>query len=452
MLSTTFQTGRKLLLLLGIILGMTSCTAVENVTRLFASPSQHYVQEGDRLTAEDRQSEALLAYRQAVNLDGKNGVALRKLALAYTRQGRLRTAHQYLKRILALDPDNSEIRQELSASIPANPPEQPMRLAWQTELGEAPPSGIALDDQRIYAALEDGAVFALDRTGGELIWQTRLPAAATSAPATGEGLVIIGAQDGRLYALSSRDGRQVWSVGTHAPIYATPLVSGGRVFCSSSDSSLYAVSQSDGTVIWRYTTGSALFGNPALFDGILYFGSSDAHLYALNASDGSPYWPAGIPVQGPVQSTPLVFAGRVFFGSDDGRFYALATSSGGEYWRYSTSDAIYASAVFFQDTVIAASSDRTISALDQLSGMPRWKIQAEGQVNQAPLMIDSPSGPILLFITSASPWLYAVSPQTGGAAWKVNTGDWLSHTPLASPDGMVYLAGKDGTILAYVLH
>ena len=448
-LSPSFRTGRNLCLILAILFGLTSCAPARNLLALFSSPSQRYIQEGDRLAAEDRQSEALLAYRQAVNLDGKNVAALQKLAAAYSRQGRLRTARRYLKIALALDPNNGEIRQDLAASTLINSPGAPMHLAWQVELGEASPSGIALSDEGIYAAMEDGAIYALARASGKIQWQVNLPAAATSAPVAAGGLVFIGAQDGRLYALASGDGRQIWSAATSAPIFAAPLASGGRVFCPSSDGSLSAFNQADGALLWKFPVAGALYSQPALLDGVLYFGSSNAHLYAVIASDGSAFWPAGIPTQGPIQSPPLVSAGRVFFGSDDGRFYALAAASGGEYWRYSTSDAIYAAPAFYQDTVIAASSDGTIVALDLLSGVPRWEILAAAAVTQAPLVVDTFARPTLLYITSTQPWLYAVDLQTGNAIWRLDTGDWLSSTPLAAQDGMVYLAGKDGTILAY---
>jgi outer membrane protein assembly factor BamB len=41
-----------------------------------------------------------------------------------------------------------------------------------------------------------------------------------------------------------------------------------------------------------------------------------------------------------------------------------------------------------------------------------------------------------------------VNAQTGRQLWQLDTGDWLASGPVIA-DGVVYLAGKDGTVMAW---
>jgi outer membrane protein assembly factor BamB len=51
-------------------------------------------------------------------------------------------------------------------------------------------------------------------------------------------------------------------------------------------------------------------------------------------------------------------------------------------------------------------------------------------------------------VAAGDPHLYAVNAQTGRQLWQLDTGDWLASGPVIA-DGVVYLAGKDGTVMAW---
>src|ERR1035437_7932949 len=84
----------KASLAFSILFALSGCAAVnrvvDSVSSRFTSLSNRYLQEGDRLAGEQRQPEALLAYRQAVESDPGNLPAIKKLAQAYQAEGRRR--------------------------------------------------------------------------------------------------------------------------------------------------------------------------------------------------------------------------------------------------------------------------------------------------------------------------------------------------------------------------
>ena len=316
----SFRSLRAFFLLFCLLL--TACASfsqpAEVLHMAFTSPSQRYLQEGDRLSQAGRTPEAILAYAKAVQLDGQNITALVKLSNGYANEGRSRLAERYLLRAQALNPTDNNIQETLEKLKSTPSQTAPLPLLRVISNLQGVPTGIVFVVDRIFMALEDGEIAAFDISGTPL-WHSILPAAATSAPFVASDLLLIGAQDGSVYALSTKDGTIRWHSATHDAIYATPEVTGNLVLIASNDNSLYAFSLIDGSLQWHFSTQAPLHASPLVYNNIAYFGSTDTHLYAVDTITGKPVWPHGIPTQGAIEDQPLISNGRLFFGSGDGR-------------------------------------------------------------------------------------------------------------------------------------
>ena len=478
-------------LLAFVVALLSGCSALPGA---FASRSQQLVAEGDRLAAANRAEEATLAYRQAADDDPHNLAALEKLAAAYAKEGRSRLAGQYLALAEALRagsarqvagpseaqppaPPGSSAPDQSAATL-AGPPKggqdsppaggsgssnlqrlapqpaalatpdagqkPPLKLVWQRALGDGVPAGMALLDGVVYVALESGQVQALSAATGQVAWSVTLPGPITSAPGLGAKLVVVGSQDGALHALAREDGRQSWTFTTQAPIYAAPLLTDSLVYVPGGDGTLYAVGINDGVLRWKVPGTGPLHGSPALADGVLYYGSTDGRIYAVDATSGVARWANGIPTGGAVESRPVIAQGRVLAGSDDARLYALDAAAGGEYWDYPATGEVFATPIVVTGTVYTASNGGTLAALDLISGAERWETDAAGPILYTP----ASDGRTLYVLITADPHLYAFDARTGRLQWKIDTGDWPGADPLLA-NGFLYLAGKDGTVLAY---
>ena len=425
-----------------------ACSAPPDVLRgLLPSPAARFVAEGDRLSAERRSAEAILAYRQAVAQDARHVPALRKLARAYAAQGRRRLAQQYLKRAAALQPGDAGVAADLNELVPPKPTGGPLKPAWQTLADSGPltsgaPTGMAVEDGTVYVAYEEGAVKALDAATGALRWESKLPVRASSAPAVGGGLALVGGEDGALHALDAADGRPRWRFQTAAPIYAAPTVTAEAIYTPSGDGTFSALAPSDGKLLWKIDATPPLTGRAAVADGIVYFGSADGRIYGVDAATGQEVWGSGIVAQGAVEAQPTVVDGRVLIGAGDSRMYALAADKGGEYWRHSTPDAIYARPLVISDTVYVASAGNTLSALNVLTGDLTWELDAKSALRHTPAWADG----TLYYVAAADPHLYAVDAATGNPLWQLDTGDWLAAGPVMA-EGMMILLGQDGAVV-----
>ena len=96
-----------------------------------------------------------------------------------------------------------------------------------------------------------------------------------------DGFVYFGANDGWLYALDKSSGNLVWRTGLDDMIRSTPLVWDGVLFVGDDGGALTALDAGTGDVIWRYKTGGAVTAGAYIHAGMLYASSLDRRLHAF---------------------------------------------------------------------------------------------------------------------------------------------------------------------------
>ena len=116
---------------------------------------------------------------------------------------------------------------------------------WQTNTSTQAPGGKggfysspAIAFGHVYAARDDGVVFAFDRGSGKVDWSFPTGGAVYGSPAVAKvpgtpATVYIGSENGRLFALSAHDGHERWHQDVGGPIPGTASVIGNTVFSSS---------------------------------------------------------------------------------------------------------------------------------------------------------------------------------------------------------------------------
>ncbi len=484
---------RKILLLSLLVLALaTACNpdATRADRYLVGNLAEKYARQGDKLAAESRPAEALLAYRQAALADPAYAPGLQRLANAYAAQGQRRLAVSLYEKLLATKPsvdmarlahreaaalyqklgEKEQAAAHLRASIaagdadaqkllddlnatPASKP--PLTSLWQKRLeqpeevlpGENVPSGLAFADGVLYVTSQEGMLYALDgRTGNER-WRYDTGGAGskrrvTSAPVTAGRAVLFGADDNLLRALDTADGKLLWKFETQAQIFGAPAVDEETVYVASSDGNLYALSLSNGALKWQYVIGEPSHTSPAVAGQAVYVGAQDSRLHAVDAVSGKGLWT--FLTSGKVESVPVTSAGKVYFGAGDSRLYALDRQSGGLAWYYSTGDAIYTQPLLAGDVVYVASMGQVISALAADNGRLLWEYYTDTPLRYSPIL----SGKRLYLSPANDPVLYWLDAATGDVLGQQDTGEWPACQPIAA-GGVLYLAQRDSTILAY---
>ncbi|MFI6036473.1 PQQ-binding-like beta-propeller repeat protein [Streptomyces sp. NPDC051315] len=308
-----------------------------------------------------------------------------------------------------------------------------------TRLWRFPVTGVLVNHPRVagdlvYAASNDGTLYAVDAASGEHRWSYTTGAALGSAPYLLGGVAYLGSDDGRLYALDARTGKERWRFETGGIVHS-PVVTGGVAYVGSADGHLYAVDVSDGSRLWRYRTGHDTH-SPTVAGETVYVGCSDTRLYAVDAHTGAERWT--FTTAGAVSWFPVVTGGLVYFGSTDETLYAVRATTGRQVWRAQGVSA-KAGPLVARGTVYCGSG-RELRAWDATTGERRWALATGGDVG-APTVADG-----VVYAGSSDQRLYAVDADTGERVWTFTAGAEV-HPPTATPDA-VYFGGADSRLYA----
>ncbi|WP_267241865.1 PQQ-binding-like beta-propeller repeat protein [Streptomyces sp. PR69] len=308
-----------------------------------------------------------------------------------------------------------------------------------TRLWRFPVAGILVNHPRVagdlvYAASNDGTLYAVEAASGARRWAYTTGAALGSAPYILGGVAYLGSDDGKLYALDARTGDERWTFATGGIVHS-PAVTGGVAYVGSSDGYLYAVKVSDGSRLWRFRTGHDTH-SPVIAGETVYVGCSNTRLYAVDAHLGVERW--AFTTKGAVSWFPVVTGGLVYFGSTDNTLYAVRATTGREVWRAGGAS-VKAGPAVARGTVFGGGG-RDLFARDAATGRKRWSLPTGGDVT-APAVVDG-----TVYAGNSDQKLYAVDADSGELRWTFTAGAEV-HPPAAAADA-VYFGGGDQQLYA----
>ncbi|MDO9066685.1 MAG: PQQ-binding-like beta-propeller repeat protein, partial [Chloroflexota bacterium] len=271
---------------------------------LVSNLAEKYAMHGDKLVADNRPAEALLAYRQAALADPSYAPGLQRLAGSYAAQGQRRLAALLYEKMLAGKPAPSAEMVHLA--------HRELAILY-VALGD---KAAAAGHLRALAAAGDTAAqgvlngIDLDLAAGTEVaaalpeaWHKRLDSPLETLPGenvpagmtVAGGVLYVTAQEGMLYALDAATGNERWrfetgSSGSKRRVTSAPVVAGDLVLFGADDNVVRALSAVDGKPRLQFETKAQVFGPPAVDAEAAYIASADGILYAVNLSDGKLRW------------------------------------------------------------------------------------------------------------------------------------------------------------------
>lgn len=177
-------------------------------------------------------------------------------------------------------------------------------LVWRVALGAPLQSVPAIDGDRAYLALADGALVALDLTTGQVIWQQKLPAPGGAITPAGDRL-FVGCRDNFFYSIDARNGKRRWRWRTGADVPFGAAYDEARVYFVSLDNLLRALDVDSGTLQWRQPLDTRPIAAPRLNGGELTLAGLGAELLLFKAKDGTPIGKWTAPAE--LSVAPLLF-------------------------------------------------------------------------------------------------------------------------------------------------
>ncbi|MDE2149852.1 MAG: outer membrane protein assembly factor BamB [Gammaproteobacteria bacterium] len=296
-----------------------------------------------------------------------------------------------------------------------NPAVEPHQL-WSSDVGNG--SGgqwsslrVTVAEDAVYAAAEDGRVYAFKRDNGDTIWRTDTDTRVISGPTVAGDQVLVGTLDAQVVALKRADGKLLWKGDAPSEVMAPPVSDGRVVVVRAVDGRIFGLSADTGKRAWSFERSEpdlTLRGlsKPLLFDSRVLIGTDNGKIVSLTADDGQPNWEQTL-------STP---SGR----SDLDRLTDVdADPLAGPLGVY----------------VVSYGGD--IGLMDPDSGEFRWKRRIKSYSGMA-------LGDNLLFVTDDDGYVWALDPATGAQAWKQEALKYRDLSPPAFFDGYVVVGDFEG--------
>lgn len=153
---------------------------------------------------------------------------------------------------------------------------------------------------------------ALSAADGDEIWTTQIGLIEQRAAIDGDRLYVAVA-DGRMVALDLESGLLRWEAPV-GPNPTEPFPYADRVYFGTNDTHFVCLKASDGAEDWVYPIGAGIRGTAGADADHVYTASMDNLLRAFNRSNGSRKWKQDLgyrPLSGPiVAGTAVAVAGR----------------------------------------------------------------------------------------------------------------------------------------------
>jgi outer membrane protein assembly factor BamB len=317
--------------------------------------------------------------------------------------------------------------------------------------------GIAIDNNRVYAAGHKGDVVAFDLNKGRVQWRTRTKAPLSGGTSAAGDLVLIGTSDGRLFALNAADGKIRWDVRINGEVLAPPAISERLIALRTGDGKLRGLSPADGHELWSTQQpvprlsrrGTA---RPVIVGGVVLCGFDNGKVVAVNGSDGSVQWEATVtPPHGrtelerlsDIDSAVLTAGQNVYAVGFQGRVAMLALETGQIWWAHELSS--YRGMNMDDEALYISTAEGEVVALRARTGAEIWRqsVLLHRGLSEPANMNDA------LVVGDFQGYLHWLDKSSGALAARVSTGKVrISNVPVVA--GNIVVAVNDrGQIHAY---
>jgi outer membrane protein assembly factor BamB len=239
---------------------------------------------------------------------------------------------------------------------------------------------VILDDLVLVTSY-DHRLYAFEKESGRVAWQFSADGAIIGGTTVRDGVAYFGSSDYKVYAVDVSTGKAVWNepFETRNWVWGAPAVDQDHVYVGSMDHSVYALQRSDGALVWERNVGGSVPGSVTLEDGLLFVGSINKHLHALRKTDGTEMWSQNLGHW--VWGEALVVDGYVYVGSLDGKLHGLSVADGSRRWPAPSLGApLRAGPALVNGSLVVGTEAGTMFSIDLAQGSAREVFRATGGV------------------------------------------------------------------------
>jgi outer membrane protein assembly factor BamB len=317
--------------------------------------------------------------------------------------------------------------------------------------------GVAIVDNRVYAAGHSGDVVAFDLSNGRVIWHTRTRAPLSGGTAATAELVAVGSSDGQLFTFNASSGKPLWKVRLNGEVLAPPTISGRLMAVRTVDGKLHALDPADGHELWvqeQQVPRLSLRGTarPLIVGDVVLCGFDNGKVLAVNSNDGSVQWETTVtPPHGrtelerlaDIDSEVSVSGHDIYAVGFQGRVAMLALDTGQIWWSHEESS--YRGLTFDDDTLYLSDADGEVVALKAHSGVEVWRQKALLHRGLSALAIMDDS----IVTADFQGYVHWLDKASGALAARVSSGSARVSTPPVVAGDMAVVMNDAGRITAF---
>ena len=253
----------------------------------------------------------------------------------------------------------------------------PMEPIWATALPASAAAAPVHEAGRVFLALRDDAVVAVNLADGEVAWQ--IVQHVIGQPAVGGDLLYVASHD-ELLGIETETGLVRWSIPLKASLSAPLVWNAGWLVAALDTQTLLALRADTGETIWRQAVGGGIHVAPSLAGDRMYVSLDNGGVVALSLLSGDPVWEQRLGGS-PSEILPL---DDLFVGATDNYLYRLSRLDGSIKWRWRTGGDIIGLPAVDEKRVYFSSLDNMLWALNRTNGVQQWSRQLSARPTAGP--------------------------------------------------------------------
>lgn len=270
---------------------------------------------------------------------------------------------------------------------------------------------------KIYIAVEGGAIIAFEIERGAQLWRTEVGGEISAAPYADDKSVYVATR-------KSPDTRQAGS---------------------TEQGTLRCLTAFAGLTRWASDSAEALTGNIAASDSSLFSLDSNGALVAYDKAHGARLWRLRLESK---FATDVVVNGKLLFVcTQDGGIYAIEQATGAVKWRRKTQGAATPSVLSTEGRhVFVGEADGRVQALDAADGKSLWTKRLGGTIGAVLPVTNNAANNLI--VTTLNNFVYNLKIERGSRVWKRQTAGRIAAHPVTDGDSvLIASAAGDASVV-----
>lgn len=153
-------------------------------------------------------------------------------------------------------------------------------LNFRKKIGGPFFSSATIFENEIYIGNDDGNLYSINLTTGEIIWTFQTGASIRMEAVVNENEIYIGNLRGDYFKLSRLDGMQIWKTKTNGLLNITPLLTNEYLVLPDTNKKVYFISKDYGEIVKTIPFDGRLKLSPVIKNNFLIFGYENGNLKA----------------------------------------------------------------------------------------------------------------------------------------------------------------------------